>query len=107
MRPAQTRLREQFTVPCGVRSPFRVPFAQVRQLHAQNRRLQRVEPEIAPNLAVDVFRLRAVVSKQPHVIGELTRRWSSRDPPSPNPPRFFVGKNEKQPMVPSVPEGRP
>ena len=48
---------------------------QVRQLHAQHRRLQRIEPEVAADLVVVVLRLGAMVAKaadpgrQPLVVG--------------------------------------
>ena len=38
--------REQRLVPLGVAPPGRGPAVEVRQLHAQNRRLQRIEPEV-------------------------------------------------------------
>ena len=59
----QTGLREQFAVGRGVGPPLRVPSGQVRQLHAQHCGLQRVEPEVAADLAMIVLGLGAVVAK--------------------------------------------
>jgi hypothetical protein len=72
----------------------------VRQLDTQNCRLQRVEAEIAADTLVVVALLSAVIPQQADFVA-VTR------PPSPNAPRFLVGKNEKQLTRPIVPACRP
>ena len=62
----QSGRRHELAVRRGIGAPLPVPVAQMRQLHAQHRRLQRIEPEIAADGMMHVFRLRAVIAQQPH-----------------------------------------
>ena len=62
----QSGRRHELTVGRGIGAPLPVPVEQMRQLHAQHRRLQRIEPEIAADRMMHVFRLRAVIAQETH-----------------------------------------
>ena len=85
---------------------FVVHCVQVRQLHSKHRRLQRIEPEVPADALVEILRLGAMVAKQPDLSCASAASFVVIRPPSPNAPRFLLGKNEKQPTVPIVPAWR-
>lgn len=56
---------EERPIPAGIALPRDAPRGQVRQLHAEDRRLQRVEPEVAADQVVVILRLHPVVAQEP------------------------------------------
>ena len=68
---------EQLPIRLRIRLPCRVPARQVRQLHPQHRRLQRIEPEVAADLPVVIPLLRPVVAQPSELWRPVPRRASS------------------------------
>ena len=84
----------------------RAPLGQVRQLGQQHGRLQRVQP------AVEARPRRGSTACCPPCSRSRRSRSASASscvtimPPSPNAPRFLLGKNDRVPTVPSSPATR-
>ena len=68
---AETRGGKQLAVRGGIRAAPLVPPRQVRQLHAENRGLQRIHPEISADCLVHVLRMGAVIAQKPDARREL------------------------------------
>ena len=87
-----TRNRQVLVVVGRPLAALRVPSFQVRQLDGEDRRLQRIETEIAPYLRMLVRGTPAVVA-QPAVPvpPEFGAGGEPPSPASPIAPRFFVG----------------
>src|SRR2546421_10548568 len=75
----QTRVREQARVNFGLRTSGLRPVVQVRQLDAQDGRLQRVESAVEADLAVQVFSCAAVHAQRAQTFSErvVVRRQES------------------------------
>jgi len=67
----QAGIGEEPAIPLGVAPAQRTPLPEVRQLDAQHRRLQGVEPEVAADAPVEVLGVGAMVPQQP----DLLRQW--------------------------------
>ncbi len=101
------RPREQLVVASGVGAAHLGPAREVRQLHPQHRGLQRVEPEVAADALVEVFRLGAVVAQQPDFVRQRARRWSSPARRRRTRRGSCSGRTRSSPTVPIVPACRP
>jgi len=93
------RGREHATVSLGVRSPCGGPASKLRQLDPQDGSLQGIQAKLPPTTwCTYLGRLPCVRSRT-----TLSAIWASSHrtaPPSPNAPRFFEGKKDKQLMIP-------
>ena len=68
--------RQARGVRVGVPAPRRVPAVQVRQLDAEHRRLQRIEPRVGAGDRMVILHALAVVAQQPQLRRPRGRRWS-------------------------------
>ena len=92
---------EKLRVKGGVVLARFCPGVQVTQLHAQNRRLQRVKPAVhADNLGVVL--LPRAVGAQESQTSAIERSRAVTMPPSPAQPRFLEGKKLKHPKSPML-----
>ena len=102
----EARSREELAVDARVLAPSIRPLWEVWQLHAQHRGLQSIQAEVAAYLVVVILRVRSMAAQQPHppcesfVAGGHEAGVAERA-------EVLRRKNEKHPMVPTAPAGRP
>ena len=80
MREREIEARERVAIARGDSRARRVPAIEVRELHAEDRRLDRVEPHVPPDALVDVLLLRAVDAQRARLFRE--RRVVRDDEPA-------------------------
>ena len=100
-------LREDLGVVRGVPRARGVPGLEVAELHAQHRRLERVEARVHADHAVPVLAASCRARAACGCTSATSASWHVTRPPSPKPPRFFVGKKLKHASGPAEPTRRP
>ena len=81
----------QLGIPRRRLAALRVPAVEVLEEEPQRGRLELVEPRVRADVVEVPLVARAVEAEQPHALCELVLETRVTSPPSPMPPRFFVG----------------